>query len=33
MKYSNSGIELFNKTGVNIENKNYTNAEVGKLKI
>ena len=33
MKYSNKDIQLFNEAGINIEDKNYTNDEVERLKI
>lgn len=33
MKFSNKDIELFNEAGVAIEDKNYTNEEVERLKI
>ena len=33
MKYSNKHKELFNEAGINIEDKNYTNDEVERLKM
>ena len=33
MQFSNKDIKLFNEAGINIENKNYTNDEVERLKI
>lgn len=33
MQFSNKDIQLFNETGINVENKNYTNDEVERLKI
>ncbi len=33
MKYSNKDKELFNEAGINIEDKNYTNDEVERLKM
>ena len=33
MQFSNKGIQLFNEAGINVENKNYTNDEVERLKI
>ena len=33
MQFSNKDIQLFNEAGINIENKNYTNEEVERLKI
>ena len=33
MQFSNKDIQLFNKAGINVENKNYTNDEVERLKI
>lgn len=33
MQFSNRDIQLFNEAGINVENKNYTNDEVEKLKI
>ena len=33
MQFSNKDIQLFNEAGINIENKNYTNDEVERLKI
>lgn len=33
MQFSNKDIQLFNEAGINVENKNYTNDEVEKLKI
>ena len=33
MKYSNKDKELFNEAGINIEDKNYTNDELERLKI
>ena len=33
MQFSNKDIQLFNEAGINVENKNYTNDEVERLKI
>lgn len=33
MQFSNKDIQLFNEVGINVENKNYTNDEVERLKI
>ncbi len=33
MQFSNKDIQLFNEAGINVENKNYTNYEVERLKI
>ena len=33
MQFSNKDIQLFNEAGINVENKNYTTAEVERLKI
>lgn len=33
MKFSNKDIELFNEAGVTVEDRNYTNEEVERLKI
>ena len=33
MQFSSKDIQLFNEAGINVENKNYTNDEVEKLKI
>ena len=33
MQFSNKDIQLFNEAGINVENKNYTNEEVERLKI
>ena len=33
MRFSNKDIQLFNEAGINVENKNYTNDEVERLKI
>ena len=33
MQFSNKDIQLFNEAGINVENKNYTNDEVDRLKI
>ena len=33
MKYSNKDKELFNEAGINIEDKNYTNDELERLKM
>lgn len=33
MKYSNKDKEVFNEAGINIEDKNYTNDEVERLKM
>ena len=33
MQFSSKDIQLFNKAGINVENKNYTNDEVERLKI
>ena len=33
MQFSNKDIQLFNEEGINVENKNYTNDEVERLKI
>lgn len=33
MKFSSKDIELFNEAGITIEDKNYTNEEVERLKI
>ena len=33
MHFSNKDIQLFNEAGINVENKNYTNEEVERLKI
>ena len=32
MQFSNKDIQLFNEAGINVENKNYTNDEVERLK-
>ena len=33
MQFSNKDIQLFNEAGIDVENKNYTNDEVERLKI
>ena len=33
MQFSSKDIQLFNEAGINVENKNYTNDEVERLKI
>ena len=33
MQFSNKDIQLFNEAGIDVENKNYTNHEVERLKI
>ena len=33
MQFSSKDIQLFNEAGINVENKNYTNEEVERLKI
>lgn len=33
MQFSNKNIQLFNEAGIDVENKNYTNDEVERLKI
>ena len=33
MKFSSKDIQLFNEAGIDVENKNYTNDEVERLKI
>ena len=33
MQFSSKDIQLFNETGINVEDKNYTNDEVERLKI
>ena len=33
MQFLNKDIQLFNEAGINVENKNYTNDEVERLKI
>lgn len=33
MQFTNKDIQLFNNTGIDVENKNYTNEEVEELKI
>ena len=33
MQFSNKDIQLFNEAGINVEDKNYTNDEVERLKI
>ena len=33
MQFSNKDIQLFNEAGINVENKNYINDEVERLKI
>ena len=33
MQFSCKDIQLFNEAGINVENKNYTNDEVQRLKI
>lgn len=33
MQISSQDIQLFNEAGINVENKNYTNDEVERLKI
>lgn len=33
MQFSNKDIQLFNEAGINVEDKNYTNEEVERLKI
>lgn len=33
MQFSNKDIQLFNEAGINVENKNYTNDEIERLKI
>ena len=32
MQFSSKDIQLFNEAGINVENKNYTNEEVERLK-
>ena len=33
MQFSNKDIQLFNEAGINVDDKNYTNEEVERLKI
>ena len=33
MQFSNKDIQLFNEAGINVDDKNYTNDEVERLKI
>ena len=33
MQFSNKDIQLFNEEGINVDDKNYTNDEVERLKI
>ena len=33
MQFSSKDIQLFNEAGINVEDKNYTNSEVERLKI
>ena len=33
MQFSNKDMQLFNEAGIDVENKNYTNDEVERLKI
>lgn len=33
MQFSKQDIQLFNEAGINVDNKNYTNDEVERLKI
>ena len=33
MQFSSKDMQLFNETGINVEDKNYTNDEVERLKI
>ena len=33
MQFSNKDIQLFNEAGIDVENKNYTNDEVERLKL
>ena len=33
MQFSNKDIQLFNEAGIDVENKNYTNDEVERLKM
>ena len=33
MQFSSNDIQLFNEAGINVEDKNYTNDEVERLKI